>query len=117
MIDIGAGTGHGAIYLDPNRSEYFPTDLPSGRDPADPLISKQVQAPVFHCSVYELPFPEAHFDGAMMLSVLEHLEYPQRGLIEIFRVLKPGSYFLFQHHSLFLFTGHLGISGAGLWQA
>jgi SAM-dependent methyltransferase len=94
VIDIGAGTGHGARYLDPESTEYFPTDLPDGRDAADLRISQQSTAPVFHCSVYDLPFPEAHFGGAMMLSVLEHLEHPGKGLAEIYRVLKPGAYFL-----------------------
>ena len=94
VIDIGAGTGHGARYLDPSHTEYFPTDLPTGRDAADSGISKQAIAPVFQCSVYDLPFPEAHFGGAMMLSVLEHLEFPEKGLSEVYRVLKPDGYLL-----------------------
>lgn len=94
VIDIGAGTGHGARYLNTNVSEYFPTDLPTGRDAEDHGISRMSQAPVFHCSVYELPFPDFHFSGAMLLSVLEHLEDPQKALQSVFRVLSPGSYVL-----------------------
>jgi len=94
VIDIGAGTGQGAAYLDGNHTSYLPTDLPGGRDHTDARISRKGQAPVHHCSVYELPFETNRFGGGLMLMVLEHLEFPARGLQEVFRVLKPGSFFL-----------------------
>ena len=94
VIDLGAGTGHGARYLNDSRSEYYPTDLPTGRDVTDTGVSQMPIGPVHFCSVYELPFEEGHFGGAIMLSVLEHLEQPAKGLAEIYRVLKPESYFL-----------------------
>ena len=94
IIDVGAGTGHGAKYLNPAISTYFPTDLKTGRDAQDANISRVARAPVFNCSVYEIPFPTGHFGGAMILSVLEHLEHPKRGLEEILRVLTPGGLLL-----------------------
>jgi len=94
IIDVGTGTGHGAKYLNPTISSYFPTDLKTGRDAKNANISRAGRAPVFNCSVYEIPFPTGHFGGAMMLSVLEHLEHPKRGLEEILRVLTPGGLLL-----------------------
>ncbi len=41
-------------------------------------------------SVYELPFPDEHFDVVLCMSVLEHLEDPRRGITEMRRVLRPG---------------------------
>lgn len=41
-------------------------------------------------SVEELPFPDATFDFAMAIDVIEHLYHPERLLSELFRVLKPG---------------------------
>ena len=35
-------------------------------------------------------FPDNHFDTILMFDVLEHLEYPQRAMDEVKRVLKPG---------------------------
>jgi SAM-dependent methyltransferase len=95
VIDIGAGSGHGARYLNPQCTEYLPTDLPSGRSATDPSISKQGHAPLVHCSIYDIPYENACFDAAMLLNVLEHLEDPHRGLTELGRVLKPEAALLF----------------------
>jgi len=35
-------------------------------------------------------FPDNHFDTVLMFDVLEHLEFPQKALDEVKRVLKPG---------------------------
>jgi SAM-dependent methyltransferase len=47
---------------------------------------------VTHGSLTALPFPDASFDRALCLDVLEHLAYDEqpRALAEIFRVLRPG---------------------------
>jgi len=42
-------------------------------------------------SVYELDFPVDHFDACLCHSVLETLDHPLDGLIEIKRILKPGA--------------------------
>jgi ubiquinone/menaquinone biosynthesis C-methylase UbiE len=43
-------------------------------------------------SLTALPFPDASFDRALCLDVLEHLQYEEqpRALAELFRVLRPG---------------------------
>lgn len=49
-------------------------------------------ARVTHGSLMALPFPDASFDRALCLDVLEHLAYEDqpRALAELFRVLGPG---------------------------
>jgi ubiquinone/menaquinone biosynthesis C-methylase UbiE len=41
-------------------------------------------------NIYELPFPDDHFDGVLLSEILEHVEDDVRGLREVRRVLKPG---------------------------
>ncbi len=44
--------------------------------------------------VYDIPFPDATFDGVCNREVLHLLPQPERPLSEIFRVLKPGGQFV-----------------------
>ena len=37
-----------------------------------------------------LPFPEEHFASVVALGVLEHVQFPERSLVELHRVLRPG---------------------------
>ena len=49
-------------------------------------------ARVTHGLITALPFPDASFDRALCLDVLEHLAYEEqpRALAELFRILRPG---------------------------
>ncbi|MER7082175.1 Methyltransferase domain-containing protein [Saccharopolyspora kobensis] len=40
--------------------------------------------------LFDLPFPEASFDHLFVCFVLEHLRDPQRALVELRRLLRPG---------------------------
>jgi hypothetical protein len=63
ILDLGAGTGYGARFLDPNNTKYIPTDIPGGRNPEDSLITKKSERVRIYCSYYELPFLNDHIDG------------------------------------------------------
>jgi len=41
-------------------------------------------------SAYEIPFPDAYFEGLFCCWLIEHLEDPERAMVEFHRVLKPG---------------------------
>lgn len=94
VLDIGAGTGYGARFLDANKTKYIPTDIPGGRNPEDSLITKISDRIKIFCSCYELPFLNDCIDGIMMISLLEHLEYPSVALNEACRILIPGGYII-----------------------
>jgi SAM-dependent methyltransferase len=42
-------------------------------------------------SAYEIPFPDAYFEGIFCCWLFEHLPDPERAIVEFHRVLKPGS--------------------------
>jgi len=94
ILDIGAGTGHGARYLRGKNTEYYPADLPTGRNRLNGNISKRTEKLEIYCSCYALPFMDECMGGTMLIFVLEHLENPQIALSESYRVTKMGGYLL-----------------------
>jgi SAM-dependent methyltransferase len=94
ILDLGAGTGYGARFLDPNKTKYIPTDIPGGRNPEDSLITRMSERIKIYCSCYELPFLNDCIDGIMMISLLEHLENPCMALNEAYRILIPGGHII-----------------------
>ena len=70
ILDVGCGEGittekMGAIGLDLNRGTV-------------------------KGSAYDIPFPDETFGAVTLLEVIEHLEEPEKAMVEIKRVLKPG---------------------------
>jgi len=67
-------------------------------DYGDSRVTNLDIAPGDHVDVVgvaeELPFPDASFDGALMLAVLEHVVDAHRALAELRRVLRPNGMLL-----------------------
>jgi SAM-dependent methyltransferase len=86
MLDIGCGSkpwkGLFAQYVD----EHIGVDhVPSERDPSAVDVI---------AGAYEVPLPDANAETLLLTSVLEHLEEPERGLAECFRLLRPGGHMI-----------------------
>jgi ubiquinone/menaquinone biosynthesis C-methylase UbiE len=90
VLEVGCGEGELANYLLQHSAErpqcFEASDLSLDVISAesDPLIKYR------ESSIYELPYSENSFDLVVCSEVLEHLEYPQRGLAEIARVAEKG---------------------------
>jgi SAM-dependent methyltransferase len=80
VLDIGSRDGHLRRYL-PAGTRY------QGIDIAPQFASEDV---VVHDISAGLPFPDAAFDCAFCIEVLEHVPNPWSTLGEIHRVLRPG---------------------------
>lgn len=93
-LDIGAGAGLMARYLDSARTRYLPTDLPTGRDAGDANITRSGRRPAVHCDGCALPFKDDSLDNVLCAQVLEHVTHPQQILTEARRVLRPGGHAL-----------------------
>jgi ubiquinone/menaquinone biosynthesis C-methylase UbiE len=90
VLEVGCGEGELANYLLQHSAErpqcFEASDLSLDviSVESDPLIKYR------ESSIYELPYSENSFDLVVCSEVLEHLEYPQRGLAEIARVAEKG---------------------------
>ncbi len=99
VLDVGCGHGklsrliavNGAAFvegIDIADSSIAYADRVQENDPR-PNIRLRVR------SVYELDFPDDHFDAVISQVVFEHIDDIPRALAEIHRVLKPGGRFYF----------------------
>ena len=90
VLEVGCGEGFLANYLlehsskRPQRFEASDLSLDALKVVNDPLIKFRIS------SIYELPYSANSFDLVVCSEVLEHLEYPGRGLVEIARVAEKG---------------------------
>ncbi|OGB74403.1 hypothetical protein A2V68_01675 [candidate division Kazan bacterium RBG_13_50_9] len=89
-LDVGCGTGlmlrhlpKGSIGLDIN-----PRNLARLKKWAP-----QAKGVLVDIEAKGIPYPKESFDLAAAAEVLEHLLYPERAVVEIYRVLKPGGLF------------------------
>lgn len=85
VLDVGCGTGF--------ISQIYPNFDIVGIDISDGMLAqnphKWIKAPA-----EQIPFPDAHFDWVVCRSLLHHLDKPEEGLREMYRVLKPGGQFV-----------------------
>jgi SAM-dependent methyltransferase len=94
-LEVGYGAGVLQLALAPSVDNLHGVDLDADAELVTRLLTARgCKSELVQGSVYELPYPDAHFDLVVSFSVFEHLkEYP-RALAEVFRVLKPGGLFL-----------------------
>lgn len=88
ILDIGCGPGTLAKALAADGAAV------TGVDPGEAALARAraaVPGARFEAASGEaLPFPEASFQGAVMLNALHHVPDPARALAEAARVLRPG---------------------------
>ncbi len=79
ILDMGAGLGQYG-YLFREKNIYETCDMHDGFHPG---LKHDIVA-----EIYDIPVQSGTYDVALMLQVLEHLEFPVKGLTEIGRILK-----------------------------
>lgn len=91
ILDVGAGTGDDVKTL---HKFGFIHVVDINQDALD-LIPNTLVLEKKCCDVCELPYENNLFEVIVAFDVLEHIEKDHQAVSEIFRVLKPGGFFIF----------------------
>ncbi|MCP3904953.1 MAG: methyltransferase domain-containing protein [Planctomycetes bacterium] len=105
IVEVGPGTARFSIPLARQENQLTLVDisaemLETARSKIESAgAGDQIEAYI-NGSIYELPLPDASFDHAITLNVVNHLERVGDALRELARVLKPGATILFNYANL-----------------
>jgi ubiquinone/menaquinone biosynthesis C-methylase UbiE len=86
LADIGGGTGNYALAL--AGEGWQPTVVDRSAQMLAQASAKGLET--IRANAMRLPFADASFDAAMLVSMLHHVDDPARALAEAKRVLRPG---------------------------
>ena len=101
VLEVGAGGGQNFSFYDPTRVvrvEAVEPDAAMLVEARSRLMAVPVTIRLTRAPVEALPFPDALFDSAVVTLVFCSVRDPERGLREIWRVLKPGGTLLLLEH-------------------
>jgi ubiquinone/menaquinone biosynthesis C-methylase UbiE len=101
VLEIGAGGGQNFSFYEKRRvvrGEAVEPDEAMLVSARRSLKDAPVPIRLARSPVEALPFPDVHFDSAVMTLVFCSVRDPERGLREIWRVLKPGGSLLLLEH-------------------
>ena len=101
VLEVGAGGGQNFPFYDPTRVvrvEAVEPDEAMLVEARRRLTAALVPITLTRAAVEVLPFPDAYFESAVVTLVLCSVRDPERGLREIWRVLKPGGTLLLLEH-------------------
>jgi ubiquinone/menaquinone biosynthesis C-methylase UbiE len=101
VLEIGAGGGQNFSFYKKRRVacvEAVEPDEAMLASARRSLENAPVPIRLARAPVEALPFPDAHFDSAVVTLVFCSVRDPERGLREIWRVLKPGGSLLLLEH-------------------
>jgi ubiquinone/menaquinone biosynthesis C-methylase UbiE len=101
VLEVGAGGGQNFPFYDPARVEHVEAVEPDEAmlvEARRRLTAAPVPITLTRSPVEALPFSDAQFDSAVVTLVFCSVQDPERGLREIWRVLKPGGTLLLLEH-------------------
>ena len=93
-LDVGTGKGLLAMAIALRGIEVVSVDIDEDEQELADLLAREAgvadRIRFINCDASSIPFPDSHFGCVAMMDVLHHLEYPERILREMVRLLRPG---------------------------
>lgn len=103
ILDGGCGTGAGILFLQ-NYGKVYGVDLSKE---ATNFCKKRGLKRIKTADVSKLPYKNNFFDLVCLMDVIEHIKDDKMVVQEVFRVLKPGGFFLVTVPALpFIYSAH-----------
>lgn len=96
-LEIGAGTGLNFSHY-PARLEVIATDIDEAMLKAARKRGHESHIKIEIADAQELPYPDEAFDTVVATLVFCSIPDPEKALQEVYRVLKPGGFFLLFEH-------------------
>jgi phosphatidylethanolamine/phosphatidyl-N-methylethanolamine N-methyltransferase len=88
ILEIGGGTGEHLEFIRHGFDKYWVTDIRQPNLPAEWSLNEKIIPLIANAE--NLPFPDASFDRIIATCLLHHVDYPERVLEEIKRLIRPG---------------------------
>ncbi len=97
VLDMGCGSGAHSIYLAEQGFEVYASDLDCRAIRENMARHGGAEIKICEHSFTAIPYPNGFFAAVFCLSTIHHarLEEINKGIAEIYRVLKPGGCFIF----------------------
>ena len=91
FLDAGCGTGRNAYWaMSYGAESCVAMDIDArSLDAARRNLTPYPKAEIANCSIYEIPY-ENEFDIVLSIGVIQHLEFPERGVAELVKAVKHG---------------------------
>lgn len=111
ILEIGTGTGRFSKEILKKEALFFGIDYSFNMLLKTRFNCLSLKKDLFlsQADGYNLPFKDNSFDACICINVLNHMEYHERCLCEINRVLKPGGILIANFHNLISFYFLIGI--------
>ncbi len=88
FLDVGCGTGNFSRKLTDKGHQVTGIDISNNM--LDIARNKVPEASFYEMDVYDLKFEDNTFDNVISMAAFEFIEYPDKAITELMRVVKPG---------------------------
>lgn len=115
ILDIGCGAGFLSNQLGASQFQVMGVDQSAGSLEVARRHAPQASSVDYRTAdAYHLPFPDGSFDAVLLMDFLEHVNDPERAIMEASRVLQPNGLIIFYTFNRTLLAKFLAIDAVGL---